>query len=68
MRLSAIPSISLRAAAASCEFGLAFAIGALWVVKRQQQQSSFERLLSQLPSVSNGGDWIDRRSPSFYLS
>ena len=24
--------------------GLAFAIGALWVVKRQQQQSSFERL------------------------
>ena len=32
--------------------GLAFAIGALWVLKRQQQQSSFERLRSQLPSFS----------------
>jgi hypothetical protein len=41
--------------------GLAFAIGALWVVKRQQQQSSFERLRSQLPSFSDSGDWLPRR-------
>jgi hypothetical protein len=41
--------------------GLAFAIGALWVIKRRQQQSSFERLRSQLPSVSDAGDWLPRR-------
>jgi hypothetical protein len=41
--------------------GLAFAIGALWVLKRQQQQSSFDRLRSQLPSVSDAGDWLPRR-------
>jgi hypothetical protein len=41
--------------------GLAFAIGALWVVKRQQQRSSFERLRSQLPSFSDAGDWLPRR-------
>lgn len=41
--------------------GLAFAIGALWVVKRQQQQNSFERLRSQLPSFSDAGDWLPRR-------
>ena len=41
--------------------GLAFAIGALWVLKRQQQRSSFERLRSQLPSLSDGGDWLPRR-------
>jgi hypothetical protein len=41
--------------------GLAFAIGALWVLKRQQQQSSFERLRSQLPSFSDAGDWLPRR-------
>jgi hypothetical protein len=40
---------------------LAFAIGALWVVKRQQQQSSLERLRSQLPSFSDAGDWLPRR-------
>jgi hypothetical protein len=44
--------------------GLAFAIGALWVVKRQQQQSSFERLRSQLPSFSDAGDWLPRRRRS----
>ena len=38
--------------------GLAFAIGALWVLKRQQQQSSFERLRR---SFSDGGDWLPRR-------
>jgi hypothetical protein len=42
--------------------GLAFAIGALWVLKRQQQQqSSFERPRSQLPSFSDSGDWLPRR-------
>ena len=41
--------------------GLAFAIGALWVLKRQQQHSSFERLRSQLPSFSDAGDWLPRR-------
>jgi hypothetical protein len=41
--------------------GLAFAIGALWVLKRQQQQNSFERLRSQLPSLPDGGDWLPRR-------
>ena len=41
--------------------GLAFAIGALWVLKRQQQRSSFERLRSRLPSFSDGGDWLPRR-------
>jgi hypothetical protein len=41
--------------------GLAFAIGALWVVKRQQQQSSFDRLRSQMPSFSDAGDWLPRR-------
>lgn len=41
--------------------GLAFAIGALWVVKRQQQKNSFERLRSQLPSFSDAGDWLPRR-------
>ena len=39
--------------------GLAFAVGALWVLKRRQQKSSFERLRSQLPSFSN--DWLGRR-------
>jgi hypothetical protein len=39
--------------------GLAFALGALWVLKRQQPQNSFEQLRSQLPS-SNGGDWLPR--------
>jgi hypothetical protein len=41
--------------------GLAFAIGALWVLKRQQQRSSFEWLRSQLPSFSDGGNWLSRR-------
>jgi hypothetical protein len=41
--------------------GLAFAIGALWVLKRQQQQSSLERLRTQLPSFSDAGDWLPRR-------
>ena len=42
--------------------GLAFAIGALWVLKRQQQQrSSFERLRSQLPSFSDAGDLLPPR-------
>jgi hypothetical protein len=38
--------------------GLAFAIGALWVLKRQQQQSSLEQLRTQLPSFSDAGDWL----------
>jgi hypothetical protein len=41
--------------------GLAFAIGALWMLKRQQQRSSFERLCSQLPSFPGTGDWLPRR-------
>src|SRR6476646_10998246 len=41
--------------------GLAFALGALWVVQRQQQRSSFERLRSQVPSFSNAGDCLPRR-------
>jgi len=41
--------------------GLAFALGALWVLKRQQQHSSFERLRSQVPSFSDAGDWLPRR-------
>ncbi len=41
--------------------GLAFAIGALWVLKRRQQQSSFARLRSQLPSFSDSSDWLPRR-------
>jgi hypothetical protein len=31
--------------------GLAFAIGALWMVRRQQQQSSLDALLSRLPEL-----------------
>jgi hypothetical protein len=41
--------------------GLAFAIGALWVLKRQQQRSSFEQLRSQLLSSPDAGDWLPRR-------
>jgi hypothetical protein len=44
--------------------GLAFAMGALWVLKRRQQQSSFERLRSHLPSFSDAGEWLPRRSRS----
>ena len=31
--------------------GLAFAIGALWMVRRQQPQSAYEAMLSRLPSL-----------------
>ena len=31
--------------------GLAFAIGALWMVRRQQPQTTYESLLARLPSL-----------------
>ena len=31
--------------------GLAFAIGALWMVRRQQPQTAYEALLARLPSL-----------------
>jgi hypothetical protein len=31
--------------------GLAFAIGALWMVRRQQPQTTYEAMLSRLPSL-----------------
>jgi hypothetical protein len=31
--------------------GLAFAIGALWMVRKQTQQSTYESLLDRLPSL-----------------
>ena len=31
--------------------GLAFAIGALWMVRRQPPQSTYDKMLSQLPSL-----------------
>ena len=31
--------------------GLAFAIGALWMVRRQQPQTAYEAMLSRLPSL-----------------
>ena len=31
--------------------GLAFAIGALWMVRRQQPQSTYEAMLSRLPAL-----------------
>ena len=31
--------------------GLAFAIGALWMVRRQQPQSTYEAMLARLPSL-----------------
>jgi hypothetical protein len=31
--------------------GLAFAIGALWMVRRQQPQTTYESMLSRLPSL-----------------
>ena len=31
--------------------GLAFAIGALWMVRRQPQQSTYEAMLARLPSL-----------------
>ena len=31
--------------------GLAFAIGALWMVRRQQPQTTYEAMLARLPSL-----------------
>ena len=31
--------------------GLAFAIGALWMVRRQQPQTNYEAMLSRLPTL-----------------
>lgn len=31
--------------------GLAFAIGALWMVRRQKPQTTYEAMLSRLPSL-----------------
>ena len=31
--------------------GLAFAIGAIWMVRRQQPQTTYEAMLSRLPSL-----------------
>lgn len=31
--------------------GLAFAIGALWMVRRQQPQTTYQAMLSRLPSL-----------------
>jgi hypothetical protein len=31
--------------------GLAFAVGALWMVRRQQSQTTYEAMLARLPSL-----------------
>jgi hypothetical protein len=45
--------------------GLAFAIGALWAIKRQHQQSRFERLFAHGPSLSRHSWWKDTQMPSW---
>ena len=40
--------------------GLAFAIGALWMVRRQPQ-SSYDALLSRLPSLPDGHSLLPKR-------
>jgi hypothetical protein len=45
--------------------GLAFAMGALWVVKRQQQQSRFQRLYGHAPSWSPYDWWRNARTPGW---
>ena len=34
--------------------GLAFAIGALWMVRRQPPQTTYEAMLARLPSLPDG--------------
>ena len=41
--------------------GLAFAIGALWMVRRQQPQSTYEAMLSRLPSLPEYHSLLPKR-------
>ena len=41
--------------------GLAFAIGALWMVRRQQPQTTYEAMLSRLPSLPDRHSLLPKR-------
>ena len=41
--------------------GLAFAIGALWMVRRQQPQSTYKAMLSRLPTLPEYHSLLPKR-------